>query len=322
MIFYYDKSSLDGCAAAYLAANYQFKDDIKENKGTWSAEDRKKFRSIELMRDPRKVEEEYDTLLERMVRYIIGTVGIRFNPELGAALVGKGIRSVTYWFSIDPNDSAYVNINKEFVKGLVSDTLGVFRMPTLVGLVYAQLYCGICDNDQLWNKGESKLDKAKKWIRLMSCTKSSGIQAKEAQCLKAALNAMPHQPYDPVWYQLDTDYGLCSKLIKEGERILSEKMQELKKDECSNSYEVEQQQVVKQMDHTVDRQFVKQKSKMIAFLLCFFFGYLGLHYFYVGRAGMGILYFFTFGLLGMGWFIDMIRIVGNHFQDANGNYLK
>lgn len=50
---------------------------------------------------------------------------------------------------------------------------------------------------------------------------------------KAALNAMPHQPYDPVWYQLDTDYGLCSKLIKEGEKILSEKMQELKKDECS-----------------------------------------------------------------------------------------
>lgn len=89
-----------------------------------------------------------------------------------------------------------------------------------------------------------------------------------------------------------------------------------------NNYEVGQQQVVKQMDRTVDRQFVKQKSKMIAFLLCFFFGYLGFHYFYVGRAGMGILYFFTFGLFGIGWLIDMIRVAGNFFQDANGNYLK
>ena len=51
------------------------------------------------------------------------------------------------------------------------------------------------------------------------------------------------------------------------------------------------------------------KNKWIAFLLCFFLGYLGAHKFYEGKTGLGILYLFTFGLFGIGWLIDCIAIL-------------
>ena len=40
-----------------------------------------------------------------------------------------------------------------------------------------------------------------------------------------------------------------------------------------------------------DTQTLCSKSKVTAFLLCLFLGYLGFHYFYVSKAGVGILYF-------------------------------
>ena len=63
---------------------------------------------------------------------------------------------------------------------------------------------------------------------------------------------------------------------------------------------------------------VSSRSWAIALILCFFIGYLGAHYFYVGRWGMGLLYFFTFGLFGFGWLVDIIRILIGSFRDADG----
>lgn len=51
------------------------------------------------------------------------------------------------------------------------------------------------------------------------------------------------------------------------------------------------------------------KDKWVAFLLCFFIGYLGAHKFYEGKVGMGILYLFTGGLFGFGWLIDTIILL-------------
>lgn len=51
------------------------------------------------------------------------------------------------------------------------------------------------------------------------------------------------------------------------------------------------------------------KNKWIAFLLCFFLGYLGVHRFYEGKIGTGILYFFTFGLFGIGVLVDLIILL-------------
>ena len=53
----------------------------------------------------------------------------------------------------------------------------------------------------------------------------------------------------------------------------------------------------------------KACNKWISFLLCLFLGFVGGHKFYEGKIGMGILYIFTLGLLGIGWLIDMIVIL-------------
>lgn len=52
------------------------------------------------------------------------------------------------------------------------------------------------------------------------------------------------------------------------------------------------------------------KSKAVAFLLWFFFGWLSLHRFYVGKVGSGILYLLTGQLLGIGWVIDLFLLSG------------
>ena len=54
---------------------------------------------------------------------------------------------------------------------------------------------------------------------------------------------------------------------------------------------------------------MKVKDKWIALLLCFFFGYVGVHKFYEGKIGMGILYVFTFGLFGIGWLVDLFVLL-------------
>ena len=64
------------------------------------------------------------------------------------------------------------------------------------------------------------------------------------------------------------------------------------------------------------------KSKGVALILCIFLGEFGIHYFYVGKIGMGILYLCTAGLCGIGWLIDIIRIATGSFKDSFGNTLQ
>jgi len=47
------------------------------------------------------------------------------------------------------------------------------------------------------------------------------------------------------------------------------------------------------------------------------FGILGAHRFYVGRYGLGILYFFTFGVLGIGWLVDIVLACMGVMRDGN-----
>lgn len=51
------------------------------------------------------------------------------------------------------------------------------------------------------------------------------------------------------------------------------------------------------------------KNKWVAFVLCLLLGCFGAHKFYEGKVGMGILYLFTGGLFGIGWFIDCILLL-------------
>lgn len=50
------------------------------------------------------------------------------------------------------------------------------------------------------------------------------------------------------------------------------------------------------------------KDKIVALLLCIFLGLYGAHRFYEGRIGTAILWMFTFGMFGIGWLYDVIRI--------------
>jgi TM2 domain-containing membrane protein YozV len=50
-------------------------------------------------------------------------------------------------------------------------------------------------------------------------------------------------------------------------------------------------------------------SMMIGYLL-WIFGFTGAHRFYYGRPITGTIWFFTLGLLGIGWIIDLVLIPG------------
>lgn len=53
----------------------------------------------------------------------------------------------------------------------------------------------------------------------------------------------------------------------------------------------------------------KKKSKWVCFFLWLFLGFVGGHKFYDGKIGTGIIYIFTVGLFGIGWLIDLFRIL-------------
>ncbi|MEJ2693788.1 MAG: TM2 domain-containing protein [Candidatus Thiodiazotropha sp.] len=62
-----------------------------------------------------------------------------------------------------------------------------------------------------------------------------------------------------------------------------------------------------------------EKRILPAFLLCFFFGVFGVHRFYVGKVGTGILQIVTLGGLGIWTLIDLIMIIVGAFTDKEGN---
>jgi len=61
-----------------------------------------------------------------------------------------------------------------------------------------------------------------------------------------------------------------------------------------------------------------QKSWIVALLLSFFLGVLGVHRFYVGKIGTGILMLVTLGGLGVWALIDLITIAVGKFSDKQG----
>jgi len=56
------------------------------------------------------------------------------------------------------------------------------------------------------------------------------------------------------------------------------------------------------MEHTNDTHL-----KSVGYIL-WLFGFIGAHRFYYGKTISGIIYFFTLGLLGIGWLIDLFLI--------------
>lgn len=64
-----------------------------------------------------------------------------------------------------------------------------------------------------------------------------------------------------------------------------------------------------------DGKFISNKgviNSLVIFLVCVFFGMLGLHRFIQGKIFTGILWLITLGLLGIGYFADIV-ITGVRF---------
>ena len=67
---------------------------------------------------------------------------------------------------------------------------------------------------------------------------------------------------------------------------------------------------------------ISEKNWLITLLLCIFLGAIGIHRFYVGKTGTGILMIVTFGGFGIWVLIDLIMIATNSFTDADGLHLN
>ncbi|MDU9048019.1 MAG: TM2 domain-containing protein [Candidatus Electrothrix sp. Rat3] len=56
---------------------------------------------------------------------------------------------------------------------------------------------------------------------------------------------------------------------------------------------------------------IKQETHSVAMgYILWIFGFMGMHRFYYGKPISGTVYFFTLGLLGIGWIIDLFLIPG------------
>ena len=67
---------------------------------------------------------------------------------------------------------------------------------------------------------------------------------------------------------------------------------------------------------------VSKKSRLAVTLLSFFLGTLGIHRFYLGKVGTGILMIVTLGGVGIWTLIDFIMAVSGAMKDKEGLPIK
>jgi TM2 domain-containing membrane protein YozV len=62
-----------------------------------------------------------------------------------------------------------------------------------------------------------------------------------------------------------------------------------------------------------------EKTILPVFLLAFLFGVFGVHRFFVGKIGTGILQLVTLGGLGIWVLVDLVMIITGNFTDKDGD---
>lgn len=70
-----------------------------------------------------------------------------------------------------------------------------------------------------------------------------------------------------------------------------------------------------------EKQMTPPKSGITALALCFFFGFLGAHRFYVEKKWTGLLMLFTGGIIGVWVIFDLMVLVQNKFEDKQQRLL-
>jgi len=67
---------------------------------------------------------------------------------------------------------------------------------------------------------------------------------------------------------------------------------------------------------------ISPKSRLATSLLAWYLGFLGVHRFYLGKIGTGILMLLTFGGLGIWTIIDFIVAVTGNMKDKEGRLIR
>ncbi len=63
------------------------------------------------------------------------------------------------------------------------------------------------------------------------------------------------------------------------------------------------------------------KDWIITLILCWLLGTFGIHRFYTGHIGIGVIQLLTFGGCGIWTLVDLVMIVTSKFKDSDGNLL-
>ena len=87
-------------------------------------------------------------------------------------------------------------------------------------------------------------------------------------------------------------------------------MQDLAPDRMANLDSMYNERISSQEAH-------EKKTAGLEFVLWLILGALGVHKFYRGKIGMGILYLLTGGLFGIGWLIDTIVLLVKWLKSRN-----
>ena len=73
----------------------------------------------------------------------------------------------------------------------------------------------------------------------------------------------------------------------------------------------------------MESEHISSKSRLTAALLCWFFGYLGIHRFYVGKTTSAVMQIlFGWATFFIWNFVDFIMILCGTFTDIEGKQLR
>ena len=67
-----------------------------------------------------------------------------------------------------------------------------------------------------------------------------------------------------------------------------------------------------------DQEVESDYTRLPIFILCLLFGVFGVHRFFVGKVGTGVLMLITIGGLGIWYVVDVILIIFGQFRDRDG----
>lgn len=112
--------------------------------------------------------------------------------------------------------------------------------------------------------------------------------------------------------------NLNSLLIKEKKSTKTNKsvnpvlLKDLKKEFKANKKELKE--TVKTLVKSTKKEPVSGNEKTVALVLLLLVGVLGIHKFYLGQIGAGILYLLTGGLCGIGLIIDLVKLLTDTYE--------